>query len=451
MNSRAGEFQPARGGGYVAWERNTAARPNHYDLFARADGRKRFKVNARGTQAAGGGIYGTRLVYQQWRGRRSDLEIYNLRKRKRIEPAGVNTRHWEYWPSISGRWLLFGRRKSPKARKVILFDRKLRRSKTLAKSSSEESFVAPGQVNGHWAVWWKCTRATACNVFRLDLDTGTRIEIPNPGRFQRAPSVSREGTVFFVRSGATCGAAVKLVRYAPGAPGKTLLELPAGEDINDTYAFSRGRAKTKLLYERNKCSEPATSDIWKLAHPRLQTLELRKRGAGGGTISSAPVGIVCGSDCLEPYRVGRSVTLTAQPESSSNFTGWGGACSGVASTCTVKMTDAVSVTAFFDPASSFSLSVSRKGDGKGKVTSKPSGIRCGNDCWHSYRAGTLVTLSAAPRRGSSFLEWRGACSGGRKCHVTVDRVRSVTAVFKRRAAASTTSVPSYVWMRGAQP
>jgi hypothetical protein len=241
------------------------------------------------------------------------------------------------------------------------------------------------------------------------------------------------------------------MRYAPGADPKVLVEVASGQDVNDTYAYAPRKGRTRLLYDRNTCGEAAASDIWKLVQPRLLPLRVIRRGAGGGTVTSDAGGISCGSDCLQPYKAGRSVTLTADAESTSHFTGWGGACSG-RGPCTVKLDRARSVLAFFDPSSSFSLSVTKKGGGKGKVTSQPSGISCGADCWQSYSAGTAVTLTAAARKGSRFVKWRGACSGTGKCKLTVDRVKSVIAVFRLRGgSASLRWAPLAVDPRGAGP
>jgi hypothetical protein len=75
-------------------------------------------------------------------------------------------------------------------------------------------------------------------------------------------------------------------------------------------------------------------------------LTVNKAGTGTGSVSSAPSGISCGSDCTEVYTARTLVTLTAVPDNSSSFGGWSGACSGTG-TCSVTMDAAKSVTATF--------------------------------------------------------------------------------------------------------
>ena len=85
--------------------------------------------------------------------------------------------------------------------------------------------------------------------------------------------------------------------------------------------------------------------------------------------------------------------------------------------------------------SQFPLSVSVVTQGKGaggSVTSSPAGIRCGRDCGQTYATGTIVQLTATPRKGSVFGGWSGACSGASPvCNVTMDDVKVVGATFTR--------------------
>ncbi|MEQ8277230.1 MAG: hypothetical protein RMA76_19660 [Deltaproteobacteria bacterium] len=77
-----------------------------------------------------------------------------------------------------------------------------------------------------------------------------------------------------------------------------------------------------------------------------RTLQIVKVGSGDGVVSSQPAGIDCGATCTTGFDDGAMVTLSAVPDANSYFVEWTGACSG-ASTCSVSMTSARSVTARF--------------------------------------------------------------------------------------------------------
>jgi hypothetical protein len=271
LTRKAGEFQPARGPDHLAWEQNTRAHPRHYDVIARPeDGGGRIRVNPRGSSAAMGGIDGHLLVYQQFRRQRSDIKFYDLATGQRSNPPrAVNSRNWEYWPSLSESWLLFARLDSEGNRRLLLFNLATGERRTLDSTNSRNAFVTPGQVNGNYAVWTTCTRKRRCNVYRYEIPSDTTVLIPNPGAFQRAPSVTAEGTVYFSRGGRQCGQRVKLIRYPLNGPESILLQLPEVLDIRDTYAYTEPNGITHVYYERSGCGYPTASDIYKIIDPEL--------------------------------------------------------------------------------------------------------------------------------------------------------------------------------------
>jgi List-Bact-rpt repeat protein len=69
--------------------------------------------------------------------------------------------------------------------------------------------------------------------------------------------------------------------------------------------------------------------------------------AGSGTVVSNPAGITCPGTCVQSFRTGTVLTLTAIPAPGSYFRGWsGGGCSGTAP-CVLIGNTPVTVTATF--------------------------------------------------------------------------------------------------------
>jgi hypothetical protein len=164
--------------------------------------------------------------------------------------------------------------------------------------------------------------------------------------------------------------------------------------------------------------------------PATTLLVVVRAGTGSGAVSSSVAGIDCGSDCSEAFPEGTVVVLTGTPAPGSAFSGWsGGSCSGTGA-CMVTLTATTSVTATFT-LNRYPLTVSRSGNGAGRVVSIPTGIDCGSDCGESYDHGTSVTLTAGPSTGSTFVGWSGAgCSGSEACAVNVTGATAVTATFE---------------------
>jgi hypothetical protein len=154
-------------------------------------------------------------------------------------------------------------------------------------------------------------------------------------------------------------------------------------------------------------------------------LTITKAGPGMGTVTSVPAGINCGMMCSAKYSSGTVVTLTAAPGMGWVFGGWGGACTGLATTCMVTVDGAKKVTATF--SQNFTVTVTKYGSGG--VTSVPGGIDCGNTCSADFAGGTNVTLTATPAMKFVFSGWAGACSGTSTCTLTVDAAKSLSATF----------------------
>lgn len=163
-------------------------------------------------------------------------------------------------------------------------------------------------------------------------------------------------------------------------------------------------------------------------------LSVSTAGTGTGTVTSTPAGITCPTTCSATFSAGTQVTLTATPGSPvSSFAGWGGACSGMAPTCTVTMSTNQNVTATFTQVQNYQLSVTIAGTAPGAVVSNPAGISCPTTCSAAFPPGTQVTLTETPGPASTFSTfggWGGSCSGtAPTCTVTLSASENVTATF----------------------
>jgi len=161
-------------------------------------------------------------------------------------------------------------------------------------------------------------------------------------------------------------------------------------------------------------------------------LTVTDAGTGTGTVSSNPAGInMCATTCSANFASGTQITLTATPAAGSTFTGWSGTTCEGTSTCTFTITTSTSVTANFSQGTNnFALTVTDAGTGTGKVMSAPAGISCPTTCSANFASGQVVTLTATPADGSTFVGWSGAgCNGTGTCVVTVSAATAVTATF----------------------
>lgn len=149
-------------------------------------------------------------------------------------------------------------------------------------------------------------------------------------------------------------------------------------------------------------------------------LELRLQGTG--SVESDVPGVACSSSCTTSWNPGTQVLLRALPAPNQVFAGWRGACEGD-SFCRVSLESTTALTAVFAP-DHFRLAV--KVDGRGRVTSAPSGIACPGRCAAQLFSFGTTLLRAKPAKGWRFLAWSGACRG-RKLSCEFELAGNVTA------------------------
>jgi hypothetical protein len=184
--------------------------------------------------------------------------------------VGVNTLNYEWQPTISGPWMLFGRASlhvRPVSDHIVLHNAITPETRVLDQQVGiPDRLLSPGQVNGDFATWDRYTYATHTgNVFRYQISTLTTFKVPIPvGKIQYASSTNPTGDVFYVRSSIGCGKQVVIREDVPGVSDVALAVMPAGYDIVRTFAVDEGGGVTSLYFDRFNCATGNGYDIYKL-------------------------------------------------------------------------------------------------------------------------------------------------------------------------------------------
>jgi prepilin-type N-terminal cleavage/methylation domain-containing protein len=176
-------------------------------------------------------------------------------------------------------------------------------------------------------------------------------------------------------------------------------------------------------------------------------------GSGSGRVTSSPAGIDCTTSCVHSFAPSTTVTLTADPDPGSAFSGWSGDCTG-SGTCTLSLSNGHEVTANFDEAGGSSqvlLLVSVTSAFLGHVDGDPGAISCASDCRQDYAPGSEVTLVATPTPGAQFGGWSGDCHGAGECQVRMDRLRSVRANFALEGGNPAGAAYAFVTLHSVAP
>ena len=190
---------------------------------------------------------------------------------------------------------------------------------------------------------------------------------------------------------------------------------------------SRGTGNGTVYYSINansdSSSRTASSTIAKNTFTVTQegnsttTYTITASAGTGGTIS--PAGTVTVS-----RNASRSFTITPSTGYSIDRVIVDGSSVGAVSTYTFSnVTANHTISASFKAdTTKYTLTINRSGSGTGTVSNNPSGL--------SFARGTVVTLTATPDAGSSFVGWSGGCSGTTPtCTVTMSANVIVTATF----------------------
>ena len=266
LKSGADEWRPVVTTGFLLWTANSTTHPDHYDVYAKPFGRPKYKVNVTGTEGWLGDADGTRVVYQSRRSGQSDIKFFDLSTRARNNPpAGVNTRAWEWQPSVSGDWLLFNREVGGYRGTwmIILFNLATGEKRVLDSIKHTGSwFLKAMQVNGNYAVWYRgrFTPGGDSDVYVYDIDAKTKTKVTD-ATWEYTPSVSSDGTVYFQRWN---GKSTLWQYKVSHSSTKAILHLAPDYEVSTTYPFTKS-GDTYLYYDPFKrADDPEEGDIYRV-------------------------------------------------------------------------------------------------------------------------------------------------------------------------------------------
>lgn len=150
------------------------------------------------------------------------------------------------------------------------------------------------------------------------------------------------------------------------------------------------------------------------------TYPLSATTPGGGSLSVSPAPYAAGN----LYLSNTLITLTATPSNGWFFVGWTGDSTDTNNVTTVLMDGPRTVQAVFQMWATYPLSASTTGGGSVSVSPPP--YAAGN----LYLSNSLVTLTATPLNGWSFVGWAGDSTNTTSVTtIVMDQPRAVQALF----------------------
>ena len=286
-----------------------------------------------------------------------------------------------------------------------------------------EAMSASGKVFSGWR--GACGGSKKCTV-RLNRHKNVLAVFSKPRLMRLAVKIRGDGKVQSDPPRLSCRRGYCTGRFPVGTTVMLLPQAGAGKSFSGWRGACKGLGACRVTLKRHKF----VGAIFKAQRPS-ELISLEARIIGEGSIGSQPSGLSCMPGvCIGKFPAGMEVKLTVVPKTGYEFSGWGGACSGMLA-CQMTMDTPKVVTATFSLTPSpppVVLFVTTEGEGR--VTSDPIGVDCpGMQCVHEFENGQAVTLLAEPKAGHMFVGWSGACTGTEKCTVTLSSPMAVKAAF----------------------
>ncbi len=238
--------------------------------------------------------------------------------------------------------------------------------------------------------------ATTCTVSLVEprSATATFAETVSAAGFALTVSVTGPGAVS--GAGIACGAGEAACTSPPHPAGATVT-LTAAPSAGAMFTGWGGACSGTVPTCTMALTSGKTVTASFAAKPATYRLKVSVRGAGQVTGPAVSCAGSAGS-CAADVPAGTVVALAAEPSPGARFTGWGGACSGTATTCRVALTAARAVAATFSAVvarlSAAGHAVVRRAAGGFEVTLPFLTTVAGRASVRGLRAGRKVVAAA---------------------------------------------------------
>lgn len=201
-------------------------------------------------------------------------------------------------------------------------------------------------------------------------------------------------------------------------------------EVTTSISVQQGINTIKLYWA---ATDGPNLDKLSITGAQCPSYTLTVTATNGGTVTKNP------SRTNNKYFDIESVILTAVNASNATFNNWSGDLIGNTTPSVVAMTSNKNITANFTVVSTFTLTVNTVGIGE--ITMSPAG--------GTYPVGTVVTLTANPLLGGSFINWSGDASGSSTTTmVTMTANKTVTGTFTSNYTFDFNKVVGYAGMAG---
>ena len=185
-----------------------------------------------------------------------------------------------------------------------------------------------------------CSGSQSCSVPMTTARSATAQFVEESAEnFDLTVTSGNNGSVTSSPSGIDCGSDCS-ESYLDGTDVALTAVPDAGFQLAEWSGSCSGAGSCNLTMNQNR-SVTATFEEVSSAQVTLNVSI-----SSGGTVTSSPSGINCGSDCTEDYNLNTAVNLIATANSGFKLQSWSGDCSGNV-TCELTMTSEKTVTATF--------------------------------------------------------------------------------------------------------